>query len=148
MTATPIPRTLALTMYGDLDLSVIDSMPKGRKTVITNIISPDEVSRTDVYSEIKKRLNEGRQAYVICPRIDDPDPDKEKALQLKSVISEAERLGQTIFKNYRIDVMHSKMKKNEKDGTSTNFKKMKTFVSVDRKRSLTIASENDDPSMS
>lgn len=121
MTATPIPRTLALTMYGDLDLSVIDSMPAGRKTVVTEIISPDDESRNTVYEEIKKRLAEGRQAYVICPRIDDPDPEKEKALQLKSVRSEAEHLQKNIFPNYRVGIMHSKMKKNEKDNIMEKF---------------------------
>ncbi len=114
MTATPIPRTLALTLYGDLDLSILEGMPRGRKKVITKIVAPDETSRNDVYGFIKKELEEGRQAYVICPRIDEPDPNKKRALQLKSVISEAKRLEENIFPEYRIGIMHSKMKKDEK----------------------------------
>lgn len=121
MTATPIPRTLALTIYGDLDLAVLDSMPSGRKPVITEITSPDVKSRSKVYEDMKKRLSDGRQAYVICPRIDEPDPDKKKALQLKSVKSEAKRLQETIFKNYRVDIMHSKMKKTEKEEVMNKF---------------------------
>lgn len=121
MSATPIPRTLALTIYGDLDISVIDAMPSGRKAVITEITPPDDVSRETVYNDIRKRLDEGRQAYIICPRIDEPDPDKASALQLKSVRSEAERLQTHIFPEYRIAVMHSKMKKSEKDTVMEQF---------------------------
>jgi ATP-dependent DNA helicase RecG len=107
MTATPIPRTLALTMYGDLDLTVIDQMPSGRKPVITEVVSP--AKRDTAYEKIKKELAEGRQAYVICPRIDEPDPDMEQAMIAKSVVSEAKRLSKDVFKGYRIDIMHSKM---------------------------------------
>lgn len=121
MTATPIPRTLALTMYGDLDLAVLDVMPSGRKPVITEITSADDTSRDVVYGEIGERLAEGRQAYVICPRINEPDPDKKRALQLKSVMSEAKRLQENIFPNYRVGIMHSKMKKDEKDDVMNKF---------------------------
>ncbi|MGB0925327.1 MAG: ATP-dependent DNA helicase RecG, partial [Minisyncoccia bacterium] len=121
MTATPIPRTLALTMYGDLDLSIVDSMPTGRKPVITEITAADDMSRNAVYDDIRSRLADGRQAYVICPRIFEPDPSKEKALQLKSVTEEAARLQKNIFPNYRVGIMHSKMKKNEKDDIMEKF---------------------------
>ena len=121
MTATPIPRTLALTIYGDLDLSVIDQMPSGRKIVETNIVQPDPESRDNVYAEMRKRMDEGRQCYVICPRIAEPDPEKENALQLKSVKAEAKRLAATEFKNYRVDIMHSKMKKAEKEKVMNRF---------------------------
>ena len=121
MTATPIPRTLALTIYGDLDISVLEGMPQGRKPVITEIVSPDEKSRDTTYDDIRARLAEGRQAYVICPRIDEPDPEKKKALQLKSVKSEAKRLQKEIFPEYRIGIMHSKMKKTEKDEIMEKF---------------------------
>jgi ATP-dependent DNA helicase RecG len=73
MTATPIPRTLALTLYGDLDLSVIEQMPSGRKPIITKIIKPEE--QAAAYEHIRELVNEGRQAYVICPRIDEPDEE-------------------------------------------------------------------------
>ena len=74
MTATPIPRTLALTIYGDLDLSILDELPAGRKSPITKIISPEE--RGTAYAMIKEEINKGRQAYIICPRIEEPDPKK------------------------------------------------------------------------
>ena len=109
MTATPIPRTLALTIYGDLDLSVIDSMPTGRKPVITAVIPEIDTAREQAYASIRNELDAGRQLYVICPRIDEPDPDAEQKLNLKSVTSEAKRLAEKIFKGYRIDIMHSKM---------------------------------------
>jgi ATP-dependent DNA helicase RecG len=113
MTATPIPRTLALTIYGDLDLSVIDEMPAGRKQVITEIVSP--AKRQAAYDAIKKELEASRQAYVICPRIDEPDPDKEQVVIAKSVLVEAKRLEKEVFPSYRIGVMHSKMTKQKKE---------------------------------
>lgn len=120
MTATPIPRTLALTIYGDLDLSIIDQMPAGRKTVITEIVSP--AKRDSAYAAIKKELAQGRQAYVICPRIDEADPDKEQAVIAKSVLAEAKRLEKEVFPEYRIGVMHSKMTKQKKEDIMQEFK--------------------------
>lgn len=113
MTATPIPRTLALTIYGDLDLTVIDQMPSGRKPVITKIVQPDK--RDEAYESIRKELQAGRQAYVICPRIDDPDEETEQKLSLKSVTSEAKRLKEKMFPEYRISIMHSKMTPKKKE---------------------------------
>lgn len=121
MTATPIPRTLALTIYGDLDLSIIDSMPQGRKPVRTEIVEPDPQARKNVYKKIRSEIADGRQAYVICPRISDPDPSKERSLQLTSVVAEAKRLAKEEFKGLRIDIMHSKMKKNEKEEVMKRF---------------------------
>ena len=95
MTATPIPRTLALTVYGDLDLTLLDQMPSGRKPVITEIVLPHDREKT--YEEIRKELKAGRQAYIICPRIDEPDPTKEMAILAKSVKSEAARLKKSVF---------------------------------------------------
>lgn len=126
MTATPIPRTLALTVYGDLDLTVIDQMPKGRKPVITEIISPSERKR--MYDAIRKELADGRQAYIICPRIDEPDPSKQLALNAKSVKEEAKRLKQTEFKEYEIDILHSKMTPTEKEDIMQQFKEHKTDI--------------------
>ena len=90
MTATPIPRTLALTIYGDLDLTLLNQMPKGRKTIITEIVTPEK--RADAYEKIKKELKKGRQMYVVCPRIDEPDLNKANSLRVKSVKSEAKKL--------------------------------------------------------
>ncbi len=119
MTATPIPRTLALTIYGDLDLSIIDEMPAGRKKVITEIVPPNK--REGAYESIRKELADGRQAYVICPRINEPDPDQEKALQMKNVTSEAKRLQKEVFPQYRIGIMHSKMTKQKKEEVMEEF---------------------------
>ena len=120
MTATPIPRTLALTMYGDLDLTLLDQMPLGRKQVITEIITPTK--REKMYERMREELEAGRQAYVICPRIDEPDPDKELALEAKSVKAEAKRLKKSVFPEYEIGVLHSKMKPDEKDRVMLDFK--------------------------
>lgn len=119
MTATPIPRTLALTVYGDLDLSLLDEMPKGRKPIITKVVAPSHIK--DVYEHVQSELDLGRQAYVICPRIDEPDPAMENALQLKSVKQEAERLKKEVFKKARIGILHSKMKPKEKDDVMEKF---------------------------
>ena len=119
MTATPIPRTLALTIYGDLDLTLLDEMPPGRKKIITEIVKPAE--RTKAYEHMRGLLQEGRQAYVICPRIDEPDPDKAFALQAKSVKAEAKRLKKDIFPEFELDILHSKMTPKEKDGVMARF---------------------------
>ncbi|MFA5838630.1 MAG: ATP-dependent DNA helicase RecG [Candidatus Paceibacterota bacterium] len=119
MTATPIPRTLALTIYGDLDLTLLDEMPTGRKNVITDIISPDK--REKIYEEIRERLKEGRQMFVICPRIDAPDPTKELALNVKSVKEEAKRLKEDVFQEFEIEILHSKIKPKEKEGIMSRF---------------------------
>ena len=119
MTATPIPRTLALTLYGDLDLSLIDEMPVGRKKIITEIITPE--TRGRAYEQIEKELKAGRQLYVICPRIDEPDPTKESAVQAKSVKEEAKRLKKEIFPEYEIGILHGKMRPVEKEKTMLDF---------------------------
>lgn len=120
MTATPIPRTLALTMYGDLDLTLLDQSPDGRKPIITEIVTPDK--RDWIYEKIRKELETGKQAYVICPRIDEPDPDKEQVLIAKSVKEEARRLKEKVFPEYKIGVLHGKMKPKEKDEVMDSFK--------------------------
>ena len=119
MTATPIPRTLALTIYGDLDLTLLDEMPAGRKPIITEIILPEK--RNDVYAHIREALEEGRQAYVICPRIEEPDPDKELAMQARSVMAEAKHLKNDIFPEYEIGILHSKMSKEKKEEVMQDF---------------------------
>lgn len=119
MTATPIPRTLALTIYGDLDLSLLDEMPAGRKQIITEIITPNK--RDETYEKVRVELKNGRQLYVICPRIEEPDPNKEMALQAKSAIAEAKRLKKEIFREYEIGVLHSKMSKQKKEEVMKDF---------------------------
>ena len=137
MTATPIPRTLALTLYGDLDLTLLDEMPAGRKRIVTNIVTP--ANRNVAYQEIKQELKAGRQLYVICPRIDPAQTDAEltqtnaekssaisasiprsSAIEAKSVKKEAERLKKEIFPEYRIEILHSKMPARQSGGGTPN----------------------------
>lgn len=128
MTATPIPRTLALTIYGDLDVSIIDQMPSGRKPIITEIVTTEE--RKNTYAHIAQEMKTGRQLYVICPRINDPDPDQEMALQVKSVTSEAERLRKEVFPTSRIGVLHSKMSKELKEDIMQQFSRHELDILV------------------
>ncbi len=114
MTATPIPRSLALTVYGELDVSVLNELPKGRKPIKTKIWSPN--SRAQLNELVDEEIARGRQAYVICSLIDD-DPDNE----VKSVQSEYKRLQQTTFKHRRIGLLHGKLKSEEKEAVLTDF---------------------------
>jgi ATP-dependent DNA helicase RecG len=128
MTATPIPRTLSLTLYGDLDLTLLDEMPAGRKPVVTKVVGPNQ--QEPMYEHVKSELKAGRQAYVICPRIDEPDPDKENVLNLKSVMTETERLKQYVFKEARLEALHGKMTPTEKDKVMKKFLDHETDILV------------------
>ena len=121
MTATPIPRTLALTIYGDLDLSVLDELPPGRAKVTTRIVKQRE--RASAYEAVRKELQSGRQAYVICPRIEEPDPAKMNALLAKSAKAEAKRLQKDIFPEYKVGLLHGSLKPAEKDAAMRAFEK-------------------------
>lgn len=128
MTATPIPRTLALTIYGDLDLSLLDEMPAGRKPVITEVLGPEK--RELAYERVREQLAEGHQAYVICPRIDEPDPTKALAVQAKSVKAEAARLKKHVFPNVEIDILHSKMTPAAKEEVMSRFERNEVQILV------------------
>ncbi|MEK7120631.1 MAG: DEAD/DEAH box helicase, partial [Patescibacteria group bacterium] len=128
MTATPIPRTLALTIFGDLDLTLLSEMPVGRKPIITEIL--ETTQREVAYKKIREELQNGRQAYVICPRIDEPDPTKELAVQAKSVKAEAKRLKENIFPEFEIDFIHSKMTPKAKDEVMDRFTQGKVKILV------------------
>lgn len=128
MTATPIPRTLALTIYGDLDLTLLDEMPVGRKPVITEVLGPEK--REKAYERVREELAKGRQAYVICPRIDEPDPAKELAVQAKSVKAEAERLRKEVFPEAAIGILHSKMTPAEKERAMDDFERNRMQILV------------------
>lgn len=119
MTATPIPRTLALTVYGDLDLTLLDELPPGRKSIITEITERGNEER--VYRKIREEVAAGRQAYVICPRINEPDPERETALAAKSVKSETERLDRNVFPDLTLGMLHGKMKPAEKESIMRQF---------------------------
>ena len=134
MTATPIPRTLALTIYGDLDLSLIDELPKGRKKIITKIIKPKE--RNETYQCIKKEVKKGRQIFVICPRLEKND-DNEKLSEaklswakVKAVKDEYEKLSKHIFPDLKVGILHGKMTPKEKETIMRNFKNKKTDILV------------------
>ncbi len=128
MTATPIPRTLALTIFGDLDLTVIDAMPMERKKIITEIIPSSK--RTITYDKIREELRAGRQVYVICPRIDEQDEEEKQKRILKSVHEEAERLANVIYPEFIVDILHSKMKKEEKEEVMQDFLDKKSDILV------------------
>lgn len=114
MTATPIPRSLALTVYGELDVSILNELPKGRKPIITKIWSPN--SRAQLYEKMEAELQKGRQAYVICSLIDE-NPENE----VKSVETEYKVLRQSVFKHRKIGLLHGKLKPAEKDEVMTKF---------------------------
>ncbi len=128
MTATPIPRTLALTIFGDLDLTVIDEMPEERKKIITEIV-PDK-KRAETYEKIRKELQSGRQVYVICPRIYEQDEEEAQKLTLKSVKEEAKHLAEIVFPEFVVDILHSKMKKEEKEEVMQDFLDKKSDILV------------------
>jgi ATP-dependent DNA helicase RecG len=128
MTATPIPRTLALTIYGDLDISLLDQLPAGRKQVTTVLVTPDK--REEVYEKIRVILKEGRQVYIICPRINVSDKDAEKTIQMKNVMTEAKRLQEKVFPEYRIGILHSKMTKDKKESAMADFVNHDTDILV------------------
>jgi ATP-dependent DNA helicase RecG len=115
MTATPIPRTLALALYGDLDISLIKSLPTGRQKIITKIIPPS--GRTKSYEFISKQIEAGRQIFVICPLIDPSDK-----LGVKSVTEEFKHLNVEIFPHLQIGLLHGKLKPEEKNRIMEDFK--------------------------
>ncbi len=115
MSATPIPRTLALILYGDLDISIIDELPPNRKKIQTFAVSKHMQERVDNF--IKKQIQEGRQAYIVCPLVEEGEDNN-----LKSVIELAEKYQKEIFPEYRILYLHGKMKQKEKDEIMLKFK--------------------------
>jgi len=114
MTATPIPRTLALTLYGDLDLSVIDEMPPGRTPVETQW--RDEASLPGVWEFVRREIERGRQAYVVYPVIE------ESKQELKAATAEFERLSKDIFRQFQTGLLHGRMRSEEKDEVMENFR--------------------------
>ena len=113
MTATPIPRTLAITMNGDLDLTIIDELPRGRKPIITTM----SASRKQITDLIRKEVNEGRQAYIVYPLIDESE-----TLSAKAATKEKERWESEVFPEYKIGLLHGKLKNSEKDEVMEKFK--------------------------
>lgn len=123
MTATPIPRTLALTIYGDLDVSVIDEMPPGRQEIQTRWLHPSEQERA--YSFIRAQVEKGRQAFIICPLVEDSDK-----MEAKSAIEEHKRLQKTVFPKLKLGLLHGRMKADEKDRVMKAFRDGETHILV------------------
>ena len=123
MTATPIPRTLALILYGDLDISIIDELPPNRKKIETFAVSKKLEQRIDAF--IQKQVDEGRQCYIVCPLV-----EENEELDLKSVIELYEKYQKEIFPQYRVAYIHGKMKPKEKDQIMLDFKSHKTDILI------------------
>ncbi|MBP3821371.1 ATP-dependent DNA helicase RecG [bacterium] len=121
MTATPIPRTLALTVHGDLDLTVINELPKGRKPIETYLTG----SHKKVWDLIKREVEKGRQAYVVYPLIDESE-----TLSAKAATIEAEKLQSEVFPQFRVGLLHGKLKTSEKDEVMNDFKEGKYDILV------------------
>jgi len=123
LTATPIPRSLALTVYGDLDLSIIRQAPAGRQTIITKVVPPEK--RLKTYEFIREQIDQGRQIFVVCPLIDPSDK-----LGAKSVTEEFEKLDKDIFPDLEIGLLHGKLKTEDKDRVMNDFVVGKTKILV------------------
>jgi len=126
MTATPIPRTLALTVYGDLDISVIREFPKGRKPIITYWL--EEEKRDGAYRFIKEELLKGRQAYVVCPLVETSIKNSTNKIQNASEVYQ--RLKKDIFPEYKVGLLHGRMDPKEKDRVMKDFKSGRTDLLV------------------
>ena len=115
MTATPIPRTLALTVYGDLDVSVLDEMPPGRPVVKTHRVHPSQRQRA--YDFVQKKVGEGRQAYIICPLVEESE-----AVAAKAAVQEYERLSREVFPDLRLGLLHGRVTPAEKEAAMRAFR--------------------------
>ena len=123
MTATPIPRTLALILYGDLDISIIDELPPNRKKINTYAVTKEMEARIHVF--IKKQIAEGRQVYVVCPLVEENEEIKAKA-----VVELTQKYKQELFPEYRVALLHGKMRPKEKDEIMQEFKEGKIDILV------------------
>jgi ATP-dependent DNA helicase RecG len=115
MTATPIPRSLALSVYGDLDLSIMDEMPPGRLPVNTHVLAPREIERG--YTLIRNQIEQGRQAFIIYPLIDESEWSDAKA-----AVAERDRLQKDIFPDLKVGLLHGRMRSEEKESVMTQFR--------------------------
>ena len=133
MTATPIPRTLALSIYGDLDLSLIDELPKGRKKIVTKVVAPER--RRLAYNFISKQVKKGRQVFVICPRIEPSNKERTKKevlswADVKAVKEEYKKLSEDVFSDLKTEMLHGRMKTERKEEIMKKFKKGKVNILV------------------
>ena len=120
MSATPIPRTLSLVIYGDLEVSVVDELPPGRSPVATYVVGEDKRQR--MYNFVRKLVGEGRQAYMVCPAVEEgEDGEDGQSLDLKAAVSYANTLQTQVFPDLRVGLVHGKMKSREKEAVMTAF---------------------------
>lgn len=124
MTATPIPRTISMTLLGSLDVSLIAEMPKNRKPIVTSIILPKKTA--EVYEFIRQQVNNGFQTFIILPLVE----ESEKLTDLKAVLTEHKRLSQKVFPEFKLELLHGKMKSTEKEIIMKDFKNKKTQILV------------------
>ena len=123
MTATPIPRTLALILYGDLDISIIDELPPNRKKIDTFAVRKSMENRVNNF--VKEQLNEGRQAYIVCPLV-----EENEEINAQSVIELAEKYKNEIFKDYKVEYLHGKMRPKEKEEIMDKFKRKEIDILI------------------
>ena len=123
MTATPIPRTLALILYGDLDISIIDELPPNRKKIDTFAVTKQMEERVNNF--IKKQIEEGRQCYIVCPLV-----EENEEIDAKSVLELAEKYKNETFKEYKVEYIHGKMRPKEKDEIMLEFKEGKIDILI------------------
>ena len=123
MTATPIPRTLALILYGDLDISIIDELPPNRKKIDTFAVTKSMEQRVNNF--IKKQVDEGRQAYIVCPLV-----EENEEINAKAVLELFENYKQDVFPKYRVEYLHGKMRPKEKDAIMQEFKEGKINILI------------------
>ncbi len=123
MSATPIPRTLALTLYGDLDLSVLDEMPPGRQPIMTRWLKPRERERA--YTFVRRQIEQGRQAFIICPLIEESE-----SLDAKAAVEEHRRLQEEVFPDLKLGLLHGRMKGSEKDEVMQAFSRGELHILV------------------
>ncbi|MBN2198027.1 ATP-dependent DNA helicase RecG [Candidatus Wolfebacteria bacterium] len=136
MSATPIPRTLSLTLFGDLDFSIINELPVGRKGIITKVVAPE--NRDKAYAFIRGQVKKGRQVFVVCPRIEKEELEEGKILtqrdvlklETKNVKEEYEKLSKKVFPDLRVDMLHGKLKTKEKSEVMEKFKKREIDILV------------------
>jgi len=128
MSATPIPRTLTLAIYADLDLTLLDELPEGRKPIETALVRPADRKKT--YEFIRERLAAGEQAFVICPRIEEPEETDRATIEMKSVKAEYAKLKKEIFPEFAIALMHGKLAPKEKEAAMKEFQNKKANIMV------------------
>ena len=123
MTATPIPRTLALILYGDLDISIIDELPPNRKKIDTFAVTKSMEERVNVF--VKKQIEEGRQCYIVCPLV-----EENEEINAKAVLELVEKYKNETFKEYKVECIYGKMKSKETDEIMLNFKEGKIDILI------------------